>query len=58
MQQIYRTPMLKCELNKFFLNIYLKHTSGGADPEILKRGDAQSRPPWLANKESFKFQMV
>ena len=26
----------------------------GADPEILKRGGALSRPPWLANEENFR----
>ena len=30
----------------------------GADPEILKMGGSLCRPPWLANKEYFRFQMV
>ena len=30
----------------------------GADPEILKRGGALCRSPWLANEENFRFQMV
>ena len=30
----------------------------GADEEILKKGGAKCRPPWLANEESFSFQMV
>ena len=29
----------------------------GEDPEILKRG-ALCQPPWLAEKEKFRFQMV
>ena len=29
-----------------------------ADPEILKRGGALCRPPWLADEENFRFQMV
>ena len=30
----------------------------GADPEILKRGDALSQPPWLAGEKGFRFQMI
>ena len=30
----------------------------GADPEILKRGDALFRPPWLTNEDNFRFKMV
>ena len=30
----------------------------GADPEILKRGSALCRSPWLAGEENFRFQMV
>ena len=30
----------------------------GADPEILKKGGSLSRPPWLADKGNFRFQMV
>ena len=30
----------------------------GADPEILKKGGALCRPPWLADEENFRFQMV
>ena len=30
----------------------------GADPEILKRGGALCWPPWLADEEKFRFQMV
>ena len=30
----------------------------GADPEILKSGGALCRPPWSANEENFRFQMV
>ena len=33
-------------------------SNAGADPEILKRGGALCRPPWLADEESFRFQMV
>ena len=33
-------------------------TSSGADPEILKRGGALCRPPWLADEEIVRFQMV
>ena len=33
-------------------------TSSGADPEILKRGDALCRPPRLADEENVRFQMV
>ena len=35
-----------------------KVTSASADPEILKRGSAQSRRPWLADEEYFRFQIV
>ena len=35
-----------------------KVTSARADPEILKRGSAQSRRPWLADEEYFRFQIV
>ena len=38
-----------------YLNIYSRT---GADPEILKRGGALCRPPWLDNEENFRFQMV
>ena len=30
----------------------------GAGPEILKRSGALCRPPWLADEENFRFQMV
>ena len=30
----------------------------GVDPEILNREDALCQPPWLANEENFRFQMV
>ena len=30
----------------------------GVDPEILKRGGALCGPPWLADKENIRFQMV
>ena len=33
-------------------------TSSGADPEMLKRGDALCWPPWLADEENVRFQMV
>ena len=29
----------------------------GVDSEILKRGDALCRPPWLADEENFRFQL-
>ena len=30
----------------------------GTDPEILKKGGAPCRPPWLADVENFRFKMV
>ena len=30
----------------------------GADPENSKRGSALRRPPWLADEENFRFQMI
>ena len=30
----------------------------GADPEILKSGGALYRPPWFADEENIRFQMV
>ena len=42
-----------------------KHKFGGLDlpkktqdPEILKKGGALCRPPWLADEENFRFQIV
>ena len=30
----------------------------GTDPAILKRGGALCRPPYLADEENFRFEMV
>ena len=38
----------------FFINI----AKYRADTEILKRGGALCGPPWLADEENFRFQMV
>ena len=49
-------------LVKFRLTCLIQqsHCNAGADPEILKRGagGALCRPPGLADKENFRFQMV
>ena len=42
----------------FFENIFSKYQTAGTDPEILKRGDALCRPPWLGDEENFRVQMV
>ena len=39
--------------NEIFEDIYT-----GADPEILERGGALCRSPWLAGKENCRFQMA
>ena len=36
----------------------LDNRSSGADPEILKREGPVCRPPWLADKENCRFQIV
>ena len=41
----------------FYFNLTSSPCSG-ADPEILKRDGALCWPPWLADKENFRFQMV
>ena len=45
---------------KFIGTLILKNICEltGADPEILKRGGALCRPPWLADEDNFRFQMV
>ena len=35
-----------------------RHDITGADPEDLKRHGALCQPPWLADEENFRFQMV
>ena len=51
-------------IGRYFLSKTEKKKPGkevhllGADPEILKKGGSLSRPPWLADKGNFRFQMV
>ena len=40
-----------------FIKVPSYVTLSGADAEILKRGGALCRPPWLASKKKFRFQM-
>ena len=46
-----------CKFLAPILALVLSNNSG-ADPEILKRGSALCRPPWLDDEENFRFQMV
>ena len=45
-------------LNKICFWTKIFTPQSGADPEILKRGGALCQPPWLVEKENFRFQMV
>ena len=46
-------------LGKGALQICNKFTGEpGADSDVLKRGSAQCRPPWLTDEENVWFQMV
>ena len=46
---------LKTTGELFEIHIYIY---AGADPEILKRGGALCRLPWLAEKENLRFQVL
>ena len=45
-------------INQTDQTITWKEPVSGMDPEILKRGGTLCRPPWLVDKENFRFQMV
>ena len=39
-------------------HLLVKLSPTGTDPEILKTGGALCRPPWLADEENFRSQMI
>ena len=45
------------EIQGKYIYIYI-YIYAGADPEILKRGGALCRLPWLAEKENLRFQVL